>query len=192
MKPRALKKGDTIGVIAQSDPITKENIDEIKASVKLIKDLGINVEFAKHAYENPLGYGETAKHKAEDINEMFKSKDIDAIFCAMGGYNCNQVFDYLDYETIKNNPKILCGYSDPTSLINVIHEKTGLVTFYGPNFKSLSSEETDYGYKEVIKRFINKDLKFGEDDKYKAINEGVAEGELIRRKSIFIFKSSDR
>lgn len=139
-----------------------------------------------------FGYGETAKHKAEDINEMFNDKKINAIFCAMGGYNCNAVFEYLDYDVIKNNPKILCGYSDPTSLINIIHAKTGLVTFYGPNFKTLSSEETDYGYKEAVKRFINQDLTFGESDEYKTINEGTAEGELIRGKLKLIFKLNYR
>ena len=127
-----------------------------------------------------LGYGETAKNKAEDINEMFRDKSINAIFCAMGGYNCNSVFDYLDFDLIKNNPKIICGYSDPTSLINIISAKTGLVTFHGPNFKSLSDEETDYGYKEVIKRFIDKDLSLGKKcDKFKVINSGTAEGKLV-------------
>ena len=192
MKPRILKKGDTIGVIAPSDPITENEIEDIKKSVKLVEDLGLKVKFAKHAYGNPLRYGETAKHKAEDINEMFKDKEIRAIFCVMGGYNCNAVFDYLDYDMIKDNPKILCGYSDPTSLINVIRERTGLITFYGPNFKTLGSEETDYGYKEAVKRFINKDLTFGEKDEYKIINEGIAEGELIRRKLMPIFKSNYR
>ena len=127
-----------------------------------------------------LGYGETAKNKAEDINELFKDKSIDAIFCAMGGYNCNSVFDYLDFDLIKNNPKIICGYSDPTSLINIINAKIGLVTFHGPNFKSISDEETDYGFKEVIKRLMDKDLSLGEKcDVFKVINSGVAEGELI-------------
>lgn len=126
-----------------------------------------------------LGYGEFARNKAEDINEMFGDKSVSAIFCAMGGYNCNSVFDYLDFDLIKDNPKIICGYSDPTSLINIINAKTRLVTFHGPNFKSLSDEETDYGYKEVIKRFINGELSFGENDNYEVINEGTAEGELI-------------
>lgn len=77
---------------------------------------------------------------------------------------------------IKNNPKIICGYSDPTSVINIINAKTGLVTFHGPNFKSLSDEETDYGYKEVLKRFFDKDLKLGTDtDEFKTIRRGVSE-----------------
>ena len=130
----------------------------------------------------PGGYGETAKHKAEDINEMFADKNINGIFCAMGGFNCNSVFDYLDFDVIKNNPKIICGYSDPTSLINCIYAKTGLVTFHGPNFKSLADIETNYGYEEVVKRFIKKDLKLGKsDDEFRTIKEGNAEGVLVRR-----------
>ena len=154
-----------------------------------------------------FGYGETAKNKAEDINEMFRDKEVKAIMCAMGGYNCNAVFDYLDFNAIKENPKIICGYSDPTSLINIIYAKTGLVTFHGPNFKSLASEETTYGYEEIVKRFIEKETEFGEYGKvnsgfeemakntirgYKVIKEGTAEGKLIRWKYISIFKLNYR
>ena len=164
-------------------------MEEINLATQKLKELGINVKFAKHAFKNPTGYGETAKHKAEDINEMFCDKEINAIFCAQGGYNCNSVFDYLDFEAIKNNPKIICGYSDPTSLINVIYAKTGLVTFHGPNFKSYSTEETDYGYKEMQKRFIQRDLKIGQDteNEFKVIKDGLAEGVLVRRKSFAFF-----
>lgn len=96
-----------------------------------------------------------------------------------GGFNCNGVFDYLDFDAIKQNPKIICGYSDPTSLINIIYAKTGLVTFHGPNFKSLSAIETDYGNKEVQKRLFENSLKIGENDEYKTIQEGEAEGILV-------------
>ncbi len=99
-----------------------------------------------------------------------------------GGYNCNSVFDYLDFDIIRNNPKIICGYSDPTSLINIINSMTGLVTFHGPNFKSLASTETYYGFNEFKKRFFDMDLSFGEDfNEFKVIKEGLADGELIRR-----------
>ena len=101
-------------------------------------------------------------------------------FVLCGGFNVNSVFDYLDFEIIKNNPKIICGYSDPTSLINVIYAKTGLVTFSGPNFKSLSDEDTDYGFNEMKKRFFLNDLKLGtKEDEYKTIRNGVADGILV-------------
>ena len=108
MKAKALKKGDTIGIIAQSEPITDECIEDIKLAMKKLESIGFNIKFADHVFKNPTGYGETAEHKAEDINNMFLDKDVSAIFCAMGGYNCNSVFDYLDFDAIKNNPKIIC------------------------------------------------------------------------------------
>ena len=85
MKPKRLKSGDTIGVISTSEPITKECIEEIDRAVKYMKRLGINVKFGKYAFSNPTGYGETARHKAEDINEMFNNSNIKCIFCAMRG-----------------------------------------------------------------------------------------------------------
>ena len=189
MKPKALKKGDTIGVIAQSEPITDKTLPYIENSVKLMEELGFKVKFSEHFYGNITGYGETAKNKAKDINAMFADKDVNAIFCGKAGFNCNSTFDYLDFNIIKDNPKIICGYSDPTSLINAIYAKTGLVTFYGPNFKTLSSDETSYGFEEVKKRFIEKDLRLGtEDDEYRVIKDGTAEGILVRRKFITFFK----
>lgn len=88
----------------------------------------------------------------------------------------NGVFDYLDFDVIKNNPKILCGYSDPTSLLDVVYERTGLVTFYGPNFKSLSCQDNDYGFRQVIKRFFEEKLSLREkNDEFTTINMGEAE-----------------
>ena len=114
---------------------------------------------------------------------MFKNKEVKAIFCACGGYNVNAVFDYLDYNEIKKNPKIVCGYSDPTSIINAIYAQTGLITFHGPNFGSLSYTEEgieQYSRQEVIKRFIKGDLQLGNnEDEYKTIKEGQAEGVLV-------------
>ena len=106
-----------------------------------------------------------------------------------GGFNVNSTFDYLDFKLIKDNPKIICGYSDPTSLINVIYAKTGLVTFSGPNFKSLSDGETSYGFNEMKKRFFEGDLRLGtEEDNYQTIREGKAEGILVRWEFISFFK----
>ena len=111
---------------------------------------------------------------------MFRDKEVKMIWCAKGGENSNSTFEYLDYELIKNNPKIVCGYSDITSITNMITQKTGLVTFSGTNFKTIATDETDYSYKEVIKRFVDSSLEIGkENEEYKAIKKGQAEGELI-------------
>lgn len=83
MKPKRLKKGSTVGVVSTSEPITNECMNEIKRATKRMEDLGINVRFGEFAFSNPTGYGETAKHKAQDINTMFSDPEIDGIFCAM-------------------------------------------------------------------------------------------------------------
>ena len=97
-----------------------------------------------------------------------------------GGNNSNNTFEYLDYEIIKQNPKIICGYSDITSIINVINAKTGLVTFCGTNFKTIATDETDYSYKEALKRFVEGSLEIGkENEEYITLQQGQAEGVLI-------------
>ena len=178
--PERLKIGDTIGVTAPAGPIINEKIDEVKKAKEMIGKLGFKVKFSKNLFSNTNGYSATAKEKAEDINEMFKDNDVKMIWCAKGGENSNSIFEYIDYETIKQNPKIVCGYSDITSITNMITEKTGLVTFSGTNFKTIATDDTDYSLNEVLKRFVDESIEFGETEYgYKTIKSGVAEGQLI-------------
>ena len=178
--PKKLEIGDMIGVVAPSNPIINENIQEIEQAKEMIKKLGFKVKFSKNLFSNKNGYSASAKEKAEDINEMFKDKDVKMVWCAKGGENSNSTFDYLDFKMIKQNPKIICGYSDITSLTNIIAEKTGLVTFSGTNFKTIATDETDYSLKETLKRFLDGSLEFGKNEfGYKTIQEGSAEGKLI-------------
>lgn len=178
--PKSLKIGDTIGVVAPSNPIIGDNIEEIKQAKKIVEKSGFKVKFSKNLYSNTCGYGASAKEKAEDINTMFEDKEIKMIWCAKGGENSNTTFEFLDFRKIKENPKIICGYSDITSLTNIITAKTGLITFSATNFKTIATDETDYSYNQAIERFVNKSLKLGEEtDNYKTIKEGLAEGQLI-------------
>lgn len=178
--PQRLKKGDVIGVVAPSNPIIDENIEELEQAKKIVEDAGFRVKYSKNLFSNTNGYSSTAKEKAEDINEMFRDKDVKMIWCAKGGENSNSTFEYLDYELIKNNPKIICGYSDITSITNIITAKTGLVTFSGTNFKTIATDETNYSYNEAMKRFVDGILEIGlEGEKYETLKEGVAEGQLI-------------
>ena len=178
--PQSLKIGDTIGVIAPSNPIIGENIDEINKAKEIVEKDGFKIKYSKNLFSNTNGYSSTAKEKAEDINEMFADKEVKMIWCAKGGENSNSTFEYIDYELIKQNPKIICGYSDITSLTNIITAKTGLVTFSGTNFKTIATDETDYSYKEALKRFVDGNLEIGKKgEEYKTIQKGITEGELI-------------
>lgn len=178
--PNRLKLGDTIGVVAPSGPIIGEKIEEMKQAKEMVEKKGLKVKFSKNIYANTNGYSSTAKEKAEDIHMMFQDKEVKMIWCAKGGNNSNTIFELLDYELIKQNPKIICGYSDITSITNVITEKTGLVTFSGTNFKTIATDETDYSFQEVMKRLVEGNLELGkEGEEYRTIQEGQAEGALI-------------
>ena len=177
--PNKLKKGDTIGVVAPSNPIVGDNIEEIMRAKEKVEKDGFKVEFSKNLFSNTNGYSSTAKEKAEDVIYMFSNQKIKMIWCAKGGENSNSTFEYLDYDIIKKNPKIICGYSDITSLTNIITSKTGLVTFSSTNFKTIATDETDFSYNEAIKRFVDCDLSLGKSEDYKIIKSGIAEGELV-------------
>lgn len=178
--PDKLKLGDTIGIVAPSNPIIGDNIKELEKAKQIVEKSGFKVKLSKHIYSNTNGYSSTAEEKAEDINEMFQDKEVKMIWCAKGGENSNATFEFINYEMIKQNPKIICGYSDAASLINIITARTGLVTFNGTNFKTIATDKTDYSYQEVLKRLVEGNLELGEEEEeYQTIQEGQAEGELI-------------
>ena len=182
MIPSKLKKGDTIGVIAPSNYIEKDDLEYINASIALMEASGFKVKFGKYVFEDTLGYGTSPEKRAADINWAFKDDEVKAIMCVKGGEDSNITLDYIDYEMIKKHPKIICGFSDNTSILNAIHEKTGLVTYHGPTFKSLTSWETGYAYKQFIKTFAEntESLIMGEpEDEYTTIQAGQATGELV-------------
>lgn len=178
--PPKLKIGDTIGVVAPSSPIIGDNIDDLNRAKKIVERSGFKVKYSKNIFSNTNRYSATAREKAEDINAMFADKKVKMIWCAKGGNNSNSTFEYLNYELIKKNPKIVCGFSDITSITNMITEKTGLITFSGTNFKTIATDETDYSYKQALSRFVDGNLEFGpENEEYVTIQKGKAEGELI-------------
>ena len=180
MLKKKKKKGDTIGLVSPSENVIEDDKKDIEESVKLLKKAGYKVIFGRNVYKNTTGYGATAKEKADDINEMYSNKDVKAILSVKGGFNSNSVYEYLNLELIKENNKILCGYSDATSYINYIHEKTGNSCFIGPNLKSLNSWETDYSFKEMLKHFERGNLNLLEnDDECICINQGIAIGKLV-------------
>ena len=90
--PKKLKKGDTIGVVAPSNPIIGENIEEIQQAKRIVENAGYQVKFSKNLFSNSLGYSSSPKEKGQDINAMFADEKINMIWCAKGGSNSNRIF----------------------------------------------------------------------------------------------------
>lgn len=201
--PSKLTKGDEIRIIAPSRSFNLLSEETIKIATARLEELGLKVSFGKNIKkEIDKNYCcASIEDRIEDLHDAFKDKNVKAILTVIGGFNVNQILDYIDYELIKNNPKIICGFSDITALLNSITAKTGLVTYYGPHYSSFGMKkgfEYTLEYFEkifmsnddfVVKNsdswsddtwFINQeDRKFIKNDGIKVINKGCTEGIIV-------------
>lgn len=140
LKPKNLNKGDTIAIIA---PAGKVDADLLENSVHYIKACGYNVKFGLNTGKICRYMAGSDEERLSDLHNAFVDKDVDAILCARGGYGAIRLINKIDYDIIKNNPKIFCGYSDISALSAMILKNTGLVTFSGPMAQSDFSGEID-------------------------------------------------
>jgi muramoyltetrapeptide carboxypeptidase len=134
LKPPRLQEGQTVGLISPAsatyEPVRVEIMEETLAA------LGLETRRGDHILERWGYFAGSDEARAADINQMFADPDIDAVFALHGGWGAARTLPFLDYETIRQHPKILIGYSDITSLLIGLYAKTGLVTFHGPNGNS--------------------------------------------------------
>lgn len=138
IKPNKLKEGDTIAIIAPAGEVDDERIN---FSEKYFKSKGYNVKFGAHLNKKRRYLAGDDNERIEDIHSAFEDSTVDAIICARGGYGAIRLINNIDYNIIRNNPKIFCGYSDITALSAMILKKAGLITFSGPMAQSDFGEE---------------------------------------------------
>ncbi|WP_373712284.1 S66 peptidase family protein [Streptococcus sp.] len=139
---KKLKKGDHIRVISPS--LSIQAIGGFNANVSAkekLEELGFNLSFSSNYFEHDLFDSASIASRVEDLHEAFLDSSVDAILATIGGFNCNELLPYLDYDLIAQNPKIFCGYSDTTALLNAIYTKTGMQTYMGPSYSSFKMKE---------------------------------------------------
>ena len=162
--PEPLKKGDNVFLFCPSSPIIPE--EDIEKCKKVIIDLGFNPVIGKSLYENYGGYmAGKAEIRVEDLHEAFSRKDIKGVFCVKGGYSASQLLDKIDYELIKNNPKVFVGYSDVTNLHIVFNQKCNLGTYHGPMVKSnMINDFNDYTKTSFFEAMEKNETKYEEPE----------------------------
>lgn len=141
--PNKLQKGDKIMIVAPSRGLKLIGQDCRQIAEERFKQMGLEVVFAENTTDdkwNKIGTG-SVKERAADIMQAFKDKSVKAIFTVIGGFNSNQILAYLDYDVIRQNPKIICGFSDITALLDAINAKTGLEVYYGPHYSSIGMKK---------------------------------------------------
>ena len=178
IKPSMLKPGCRIGVVSPSYWLKKQDMEKTS---KFFQDKGYTMVMGN---SNSMKWGPfagTPQERADDIHHMFSNPKIEAIICARGGYGANRVLPLLDYNLIRDNPKIFMGYSDITAYLTSITQKTGLVTFHGPMMVSYKKGFVNYNF-QTMERILNgtPDFKIESPDSLPAriLKPGIAMGPL--------------
>ncbi|MBP2076201.1 S66 peptidase family protein [Oceanobacillus polygoni] len=177
--PMRLQKGDTIGVTAPAGPPDQE---KLQRALAFFNELGLRVKLGRNIMKK-LGFlAGTDEERLSDLHEMMADTKVKAIVFARGGYGTGRIADRIDYELIRQNPKIIWGYSDITYLHTAIRQQTGLITFHGPMLASdIGKNDFDPFSAQLFKQlFIPTQLDYTEViSPLKVYAPGEATGQLI-------------
>lgn len=138
---KKLSKNAHIRVLSPSSSIERiGGFEANRAAKDRLEALGFQLSFSSHYHEHDMLGSASIESRVADLHEAFLNDRVDLILATIGGFNCNELLPYLDYDLIKSHPKLFCGYSDTTALLNAIYGKTGLKTYMGPSYSSFKME----------------------------------------------------
>ena len=129
VRPPALRRGDTIGIIAPASAIKE---DALVKGCETLTRMGYKPIYENSILEHDLYFAGTAERRLKELHSMFQRDDVRAILCARGGYGANYLVDGLDLALIRKHPKIFIGYSDNTTLLTLLADEANLTVFHGP------------------------------------------------------------
>ncbi|UCE91353.1 MAG: LD-carboxypeptidase [Methanobacteriota archaeon] len=142
IKPKRLTKGATIGIVSPSSFSEPFGLGQ---GVGYLREQGYRVvlgECTRNLTRHGFMSG-TDEARAKELMDMFADESVDAIFASRGGYGAMRMLPHLDFDVIRDNPKIFIGYSDITTLHVSIHQRTGLVTFHGPSIEGFAGDNPE-------------------------------------------------
>ena len=158
MIAQKLKQGDEIRVIAPSRSLAAVWVEKYEKALAYLESQGFKVSFSKHSREMDEWNSSSIQSRVDDIHKAFLDDKVKAILTAIGGFNVNQILEHIDYDIIRQHPKILCGYSDITALLHAVYAKTGLVSYNGAHFSTFGFDlEAEYTQKAFFDCVMNND-----------------------------------
>ncbi|MDW7673669.1 MAG: LD-carboxypeptidase [Bacillota bacterium] len=135
VKPKALKPGDTIGIVAPASGAF--NPSTVYFGTQLLESWGFKVKLGKTVHQRHGYMAGTDLERASDLEEMFADHEVKGIVCLRGGYGSMRLLNKMNLKVVQDNPKVFVGFSDITALHLAFNQLTGLVTFHGPVLNSM-------------------------------------------------------
>jgi muramoyltetrapeptide carboxypeptidase len=148
IRPRALRAGDTVGIITPATYVSDP--DRLALVSRTLKHFGLGMKMGKHAGKRMGDYRFSIDERLDDLHQMFRDDSIQAVFCLRGGYGSAHLLDRIDYDLIRRHPKIFLGYSDITAMHLAINKRAGLVTFHSPVVVSQFTNYTQAGFRRAL------------------------------------------
>lgn len=151
-----LEQGNLIQIIAPS-LFVDINLEKVQRAKNRLEKAGFRVSFCEGLLQgkpNKLTNSLSLEQRLKDFHEAYQDSDVRCIVAITGGYNANQLLPYIDFDIVKQNPKIFCGYSDITILCNAIYTKTQQETYLGANFNNFGVYD-DYFFQFIFQHFLN-------------------------------------
>lgn len=175
-KPARLRAGARVGVVAPAGCVEPKSVE---TGADAIRAAGFKVELSPNLFGSNGYLAGTAEGRAQDLLGFFQRSDIDAIFCARGGFGSVQLLPHLNVVDIGCHPKIFLGYSDVTILLNWFRQSCGMVTFHAPMVamdlaRGLSAASTAHFWSLLTGEMSGWKISLGE-----VIRQGKVESELI-------------
>ncbi len=177
LKPPRLNPGSEIRIIA---PASAPDMQNLSRSIGKLRKLGYRVSLGRNIKKlvqvNQMAA--TDADRADELMSAFLDDEVDAIFCARGGYGSIHILPLLDYDGIRDHPKIFMGYSDITALHLALNNLTGLVTFHGP----MPASDPEQISKHYFRNFLDvlagnsSDIEVYQDRVIKYIISGETDG----------------
>lgn len=134
IRPRRLRKGDKIALVATGSPFDREGFDK---GIQVLLSLGFEIKYHPLLFERNGYLAGSDEHRARLLTEAFTDDEVQAVFCVRGGYGTWRLLKHIDVSIFKSHPKLLVGYSDVTALLNFAFDASGLITLHGPMLTEL-------------------------------------------------------
>ncbi|MFN3781880.1 MAG: LD-carboxypeptidase, partial [Candidatus Kapaibacteriota bacterium] len=148
IKPNALRKNDTVGVVAPGTAVPSP--DDLFRAKEILERLELRPKFARNVASGSGYRTRSPQERVDELMAMFLDSDVRAIFSIRGGYGSAQLLDKIDYSIVRSNPKIFLGYSDITSLHIALNKFANLITFHGPVLLSAFSKYTFESLRTIL------------------------------------------
>ena len=165
IKPDSLKIGDTVAILATAGAV--EDRENVLRAKKFFEEKGYKVEISKNAFDSYRYLAGSDEDKVNELHRLFSDTNIKAIICMRGGYGAIRLINKIDYDLIKRNPKIFCGFSDISALSVMMLKRAGLMTYWAPMAQS------DFGLECPDKFTIDNFFKAINDDKLEILPEEI-------------------